>query len=156
MYPLPATFSASSPAVTTSNNVGDQAANVTVTQAVTYTMYGAKQADLVTLIKNAINSQIDASSQSILDDGLSKAKIGVLNTSQGSEQVSLQTAALVGPDINTNEIKKEIAGKKAGDVQSLIGNIPGVTKVEVQLSPFWVSTVPSNASKVQVTVSGAK
>jgi len=156
MYPLPATFSASSPAVTTSNNVGDQAANVTVTQAVTYTMYGAKQADLVTLIKNAINAQIDASSQSILDDGLSKAKIGVLNTSQGSEQVSLQAAALVGPDINTNEIKKEIAGKKAGDVQSLIGNIPGVTKVEVQLSPFWVSTVPSNASKVQVTVSGAK
>lgn len=156
MYPLPATFSAGNPVTTTSNNVGDQAANVTVTQAVTYTMYGAKQADLVALIKSSISSQIDPSSQTILNDGLANAKLGVLNTASGSVQVSLQAVATVGPDINTGEVKKEIAGKKAGDVKSLIGNIPGVTTVEVRLSPFWVSTVPSSPSKVQVTVSGAK
>lgn len=152
VYPLDVTFNAGTPVITTSNNVGDQADNVTVTQAVTYTMYGAKQADLDTLIKNDIGSQINTKTQSILDDGLGKATITVTNTNGTTVLLSLQTTATIGPDINAADIKHQAAGKQIGDVKSMINSIPGVTSVDVQLSPFWVSTVPTNANHVTVTI----
>ena len=154
LYPLSATFNAGDPVITTSNNVGDQADTVTVTQAVTYTMYGAKQADLDTLIKADVDTKIDTSKQSILDDGLGNATVNVVSSGTGSVQLTLQTTATVGPDINTEDIKKQAAGKKSGDVKSSINAIPGVSSVDVQLSPFWVGTVPTNTSKITVTVSG--
>ncbi len=152
MYPLTATFKAGDPAVTTSANPGDQADNVTVTQAVTYTMSGAKQADLDTLIKQFVSKQIDAKSQTILNDGLDQATITVGNTAGTTMQITLQTSASIGPDISVAGIKKEAAGKRIGDVKSMINAVPGVTNVEVQLSPFWVSTVPTNPEQVTVSI----
>lgn len=154
MYPVPVTFVAGTPAVTTSNNVGDQATTVTVTQAVTYSMYGAKQADLDTLVKANVDTQINTSEQVILDDGLSAASMAVVGSGTGTQQISLQTTATVGPDINITTIKKQIAGKQLGDVKASITNIPGVTSVNVHFSPFWVSSVPINPAKVTVTISG--
>lgn len=156
MYPLPDTFTAATPVVTDSNKVGDQATTVTVTQAVTYTMYGVKQTDLQSLVKDDLGSQINPSTQSILDYGLTNAKVAAITTSASTEEVSFQTVATVGPVINITDIKNQIKGKKSGDVKALIGNIPGVTSVNVRLSPFWVSSVPSNLNKVTVTISGAK
>ncbi len=156
MYPLPATFNAGTPVITTSANAGDTADSVTVTQAVTYTMLGAKQADLDNLIKQNIDTQIDAKNQSIQDDGLTSAAIAVTSTTATAQQITLQTTATVGPDISVAEIKKEAAGKKIGDVKAMVNTIPGVTSVDVELSPFWVSTVPMNPDKVTVTIGQTK
>lgn len=156
MYPIPATFNAGTPVITSSNQVGDAVANVTVTQAVTYTMYGVKQNDLTALVQANIKSQTDLTNQGILDNGISNGKFGVVTPGASSEVVSLQTTATIGPDISAADIKKQSAGKKAGDVKSAIGGIPGVTSVDVRLSPFWVSAVPKDMNKVTVTISGAK
>ncbi len=156
LYPLPATFNAGTPVVTTSANVGDAADTVTVTQAVTYTMYGAKQTDLDALIKQYVDTQIDTKTQTILDDGLGGATISIVNATGTTVQLSLQTQATVGPDISTANIKKQAAGKKIGDVKALVNTIPGVTKVDVNLSPFWVSSIPTDTSKITVTISKAK
>ncbi len=156
LYPLPATFNAGTPVVTTSNNVGDQADNVTVTEAITYTMYGAKQADLDSLIKTNVGTQIDLKNQAIVKDGLATATISVTSTANNVAQISLQTTATVGPDINVDTIKQQSVGKRAGDVKSMINAISGVTNVDVQLSPFWVGSVPSHVNKITVTINGAK
>lgn len=156
LYPLPQTFAAGTPVITNSANVGDTADTVTVTQAVTYTMYGAKQADLDALIKQNVDKQIDTSNQVIQDDGLGGATITVVNTANNTVQISLQTQATVGPDINAADIKKQSAGKKIGDVKALVNNVTGVTNVDVKLSPFWVGSVPSNLSKITVIITKAK
>jgi hypothetical protein len=155
LYPLPTTFNAATPTITSSSSVGDPASSVTVTQAVTYTMYGVKKANLDALIANNVDSQINAAKQSIINDGLSSATITVASTSSSGEQIALQTTAVIGPDIHAVDIKKEVAGKKSGDAQSIIGQLPGVTSVSVQLSPFWVSSIPTNPSKVTVTIGKA-
>ena len=155
-YPLPATFNAGAPVITQTNQPGDQADNVTVTQAITYTMYGAMRSDLESLIKAKVSSSVDTHGQSIADDGLDKSTVAVTDSTNGTDQISLQTTAVVGPDIHPDDIKKQIAGKKAGDVKLLVTNLPGVTVVDVRLSPFWVSSVPTNQNKITVTVHGAK
>jgi len=152
LYPLPATFNAGTPLVTTSSNVGDQADTLTVTEAVTYTMLGVKKADLDTLITQNLGNQIDTKEQTILDDGLATGTFTVNNTTATAQQVSLQTVATVGPSINPTEIKKQAGGKRIGDVKSMINAVPGVTSVDVRLSPFWVSMVPTDTTKITVTI----
>jgi hypothetical protein len=155
LYPIPATFSANTPSITSSSNVGDQATTVTVTQSITYTMYGAMKSDLEALIDSNVDSQINTASQTIINDGLSSGTFGVVSSASGDEQVSLLTTAVVGPNINAANIKKEVAGKRSGDAQTFIGQLPGVTSVKVYLSPFWVGSVPTNPSKVTVDISKA-
>lgn len=151
-YAVAATFNAGTPTVTTSANVGDAADNVTVTEVVAYTMLGAKQNDLTTLLHGQINSQINPSQQSILDDGLSTASIHMTASNANSAQISLQTTAIVGPQLSIASIKQQAAGKKSGDVQNQLKNIPGVTSVSIKLSPFWVSSIPKNTAKITVNI----
>ncbi len=155
MYPLPQTFKAGKPVVTTSGNAGDQADTVTVTQAVTYTMLGAQQSDLDALVKAAVDAQIDTHNESILDDGLATGTLAVSDNTGSKATAELQTKATVGPDISVDSIKSEAAGKKIGDIKTTIKAIPGVSNVDVQLSPFWVSAIPSNPQKITVTISKA-
>ena len=48
--------------------------------------------------------------------------------------------AMIGSKSATD--MKQLAGKKSGDVKSLIKQTPGVTNVDVKLSPVWVNAVP--------------
>lgn len=151
-YAIDATFSAGTPNVTTSANVGDAANNVTVTEAVTYTMFGVDEGDLTTLIENSIKDQIDTTKQSILDNGLSKANFNVENLNPNGGQITLATTATVGPELDINQIKEMAAGKKPGAIKSELANNPDVNSVDVKLSPFWVSSVPKKTSKIKVEI----
>lgn len=152
LYPIQATFYQGTPNVSTSVQAGTQANNVTVTESVTYTMYGAKQSDIQTLLDNSIDTQIDQSKQSIQNDGLSQSAITVPNAGTGSTlDISIQTTATIGPHLDLASLKKQVAGKPSGDIKQQIMSLPGVTDVTVKFSPFWVSKAPGNASKINIT-----
>jgi hypothetical protein len=152
LFAIPATFSAGTPTVTTSANVGDASSTVTVTEVVTYTMFGVHQSDLKTLVDSNVNNQIDTAKQSILSEGLSSASFSVQTSSSTGAQLGMQTTAVAGPQLNIVSIKQEVAGKKSGDVISLLKADPDVTDVNVKLSPFWVTTVPTKTSKITIDV----
>jgi hypothetical protein len=155
LYPVQATFSSGTPNTTTSTPVGQSADAVTVTQAVTYTMYGTQRSYLDQLIENDIKQQIDPDTQTILSDGLDKASIKLTTNTDTTAQIGIQTTATVGPKLDVASLKSQIAGKKTGYVKSLIGNQPGVTNVTVKLSPFWVSSAPKSTDKITITVGKA-
>lgn len=150
--PIAVTFNAGTPAVTTSASAGSTVDTVTVTQVTTYTMLGAKQTDLKTLVDNNVKTQIDTSKQSILSEGLAAAKYKVNSATSSGVQVALQTVATAGPDLNVADIKQQSAGKKGGDIKRLLQANPGVTDVNVKLSPFWVQSVPKKTTKITVTI----
>jgi hypothetical protein len=156
LYPIPATFTASTPTPNPSASVGSQATSVTVTESITYTMYGAKQSDLQKLIASNVNGQISTASQKILDYGLSSASFSAQNQSSNSEVVTMQDNALVGSALNTSSIKSKAAGQKPGTAQDTIRGYSGVTSVNVHLSPFWVTSIPKNTSKITVKIVNPK
>ncbi len=151
-YPIDATFSPGTPTITPSASVGSAATTVTVTENITYSMYGVHKSDLQQLIADSLKGQINSSSQSILDYGLTNANISVNSQTDKSAQLSLNTTAVIGPNLNINNIKKEAAGKKAGDIKTAISQNPNVTGVKVSVSPFWSSTAPTNTSKIKVII----
>jgi hypothetical protein len=155
LYALTATFNAGAPDSSNSANVGDAAASVTVTQKITYTMFGVKKSDLQKVVAATVDQQIDTSKQSILDYGIDSASYSA--KSQGdSPELGMNTSVVVGSDINVNTIKQQVAGKKSGDAQSIIKSYPGVTDVQVSYSPFWVSSIPKKTSKINVQIAKPK
>lgn len=151
-YPIDATYQTTTPNVTTSANVGDQATSVTVTETVTYTMFGVSKDDINSLITDQVNGQIDTSKQSILDTGLGQAVFNVNTISNTGAQLTLSTKAIAGPALNVNGIKQMAEGKRVGDIKSQLSNNPDVTSVDVSLSPFWVTTAPKNANRITVNI----
>jgi hypothetical protein len=151
-YAVDATFNAGNPDVKTSVNPNDAADSVTVTQTITYTMLGMKTADLQKIIQNDVKGKIDLKKQKILDYGLDNASIAPQSQNPDGATVSYQTSVVVGSELNENTIKKDVAGKKAGDAKAIIKRNPGVTDVDVTYSPFWVSSIPKKVSKITVVV----
>jgi hypothetical protein len=151
-FPITTTFSSGTPNVTQSAQVGDVANNVTVTEVVNYTMFGAKEKDLDTIVDSAVKNQVDTSKQTILSQGLDSASFNVNSSTSAAAQLTMQTTAEVGPDLNTNAIKQQALGKKPADVKSQLTSNPDVTDVDVKLSPFWVGSVPKKATKVTVKI----
>jgi len=151
-YGVAATFSAGTPTTTNSANVGDTASSVTVTENVTYTMFGAHKDDLKTLIDDSLKDQIDTSKQSILSEGLDSATFNVNSQTATDAQVTMSANAVAGPELNVNDIRQVAAGKKPGDVKHELEANPDVEDVQIKLSPFWVSSVPKKTSKITVTV----
>lgn len=152
MYPLPTTYSAGEPTVTTSANAGDATDSVTVTEVVSYTMLGVQQGDLKSLVDENVKKQIDTSKQSILDEGLRGATFTSNATTATSSQLAMQTVAVAGPQLNVDTIRKNAAGKKSGEVQADLRSNPDVTNVDIKLSPFFVSRIPSKTSRITVTI----
>jgi hypothetical protein len=152
LYAVTATFSAGSPTTSTSADVGDTTSSVTVTENVTYTMFGVHESDLKDLIDESIKDQIDTKKQSILSYGLDSAVFNVNSQTAADAQVSMSTNVVAGPELNTEDIRALAAGKKPGDVKRELAGNPDVEDVQVKLSPFWVSKVPKKTSKITVII----
>ncbi len=153
---LQPTFASGAPVVTTSVNAGDAADNVTVTEVVSYTMLGVQQADLKSLIDENVKKQIDTNKQSILDEGLRSATFTSNSGTATSSQLSVQTVAVAGPQLNVETIRKNAVGKKSGEVIADLRSNPDVTDVNIKLSPFFVSRIPSKTDKITVTIAKPK
>jgi hypothetical protein len=155
-YVIGATFSSGTPAVTQSANVGAVADNVTVTETVTYSMFGVHKGDLEKLVENDVAGQIDTSKQKVQDAGIDRANFNVENQSDTGAQVAMTTKAIAGPDIDTAAIQKNAAGEKPGKIKSDLESNPGIKEVDVNLSPFWVSSVPKNTDKIHIVIAKPK
>jgi hypothetical protein len=153
LFGIEDTLVAGDPQVTTDNKVGDEADSVTVTTTTTYTMWGINKNDIISVVTKAAEGQIDKSKQKILKTGVDDASIKVQSKKSATDQVlSVQSKVVAGPELKPDEIKSQIAGKKSGEIKSLLESRPGVKEVDVKFSPFWVNKTPKNVKKITLTL----
>ncbi len=150
LYPLSVTSTTSQPTVTDSAAVGATATSETVSEVIVYSMYGVSKADLESILNNSIVSQVSSASQTIINNGFNSLNLTLNNGA--NTNLNLTTTAEIGPNISVANIKKNSIGKKAGDIIAQLKSNPNITSVKVNLSPFWVSTVPNNLSKITVNI----
>lgn len=151
-----ASFSIGESQYTVTPAVDSEATEVTVQAITEYTMLGVNEEDLKQLIADAIKDQVDTEKQSILDEGLGDAEFTV-NTDKTAAKVpvKLQTEVVVGPELNQEQLKQQIAGKKKNEAQTLLKAHPGVTDVQIATSPFWNAKIPGKATKITLVVEQA-
>lgn len=156
LYAMDATMSVGTPETKMSAEVGAPAETVAITQTINYTMYGVKLAELEEIIEKSVDDKIDTKKQSIIDYGLDEAVFSIQGITPDGASVSMQTTAVAGTELDTEAIKKQVAGKKAGDAKEIISANPGVTDVNVEYSPFWVGSIPKKTDKITVIVQEPK
>jgi hypothetical protein len=144
---------------TVSPAVGAEGNQVTVSVTNTYSILGVKEDDLKQLIKDEVAKQNEGKNQTILSDGLSKAVFKISSgdgrLGDGQSTLSISTKVIIGPDVNQDNLKQQIAGKKSGEAENIIGQIPGLSDTKVELSPFWVGRVPKSHSKINIEIQQA-
>lgn len=150
--PIPGTFVSSTASTKQSANPGDKVENVTVTQEHVYSMLGVKPSDFESLVAEKVKAQIDTSKQIVTDYGLDEAIFTFFKTESDGATIGFQTTVLTGSELSEDEIKQQVAGKKANEAEELIRSYPGVTDVEVTYSPFWVSAIPKKTTKITVVI----
>lgn len=150
-YVLTNTLKAGDPQITSTPSVGQPASNAAVNIKVTYTVIALQKSDLSKIIQAKLAGQIDKSKQKLTGNFLNDATINVSSQDAKGDallSVNIETTAI--PIINVATVKQVAKGNKTGDIQSAIGNWAGVKNVDVKLSPFWVSKVPNDNSKITV------
>ena len=155
MFALTDTITAVSQTATSSPSVNEEASETTVGLNVTYAMTGISKSDLKLLVEASVKDKIDLSKEQIQDEdyGLGKASVKIQEKkANGDTKVEIQFQLSIGPKLEIDALKKEVAGKKRGDVVNLINSRPGVKDVSVRYSPFWVMSTPSNPSKITIVL----
>jgi len=129
--------------------VGSEATEVTVSYSATFSMLGVKNDDLTQVVNQAVQKEIDPDRQQVQNAGLEQASYKPKKpASDGKTTISMSTIAAIGPKIDTEKLKSEIAGKKKGETEQIVRAFPGVNDVTISFSPFWVNKTPKNPSKV--------
>lgn len=150
---IDASFRTSAAEVKASPEVGKEAPDgkATLNSSITYTMNAIATSELDTYIKQAVDMKLsNEDEQRVYETGASKATIADFAATDSGATANLTASAQVGPQINDDDIKKRVASKRFGDIQSDIESIQGVDSVDVKFFPFWVSTVPDDSEKINV------
>lgn len=150
--PITDTFTAGAPILLSTPNVNDPGSDVSVSVTITYNELGVKQDELKQIVETDIKKHIDSSKQVIQDNGLSKASIQTIEKKAANEvKFNIKTLAVAGPQLDAEGIKKQIAGKKKNETQTIIQSRPGIKDVTITYSPFWVFSTPKNVKHITVT-----
>ncbi len=155
LYAITDSFNGGKATVSSSPQVGQEADSVNVTSTITYTMLGVKEESLEKIIDNSVKGEIDTKTQSVQDYGLDNANFTVNDKNGNQTRMSMQTTIAIGPKLNVDEVKQQVAGKEKGTIQDEIGNVEGVKEVIVDFSPFWVHKAPKNPAKINVVIESA-
>jgi hypothetical protein len=155
-YVLTSTMKAGAPNINASPAVGQPASSANVTVKITYTVLTVKKSDLSQAIEDKLASQIDKTKQKLNGSFLNDADISATQTSDHSANLTVNENTTAVPIIDVASVKKQVAGKKSGDIKSALSGWAGVKSVDVKLSPFWVSKAPNKPSKIKVILTEAK
>lgn len=150
--PIVGTFAQTIATTKQSADPGAKVEEVTVTEEVVYSMLGVKNSDFEALVAEQAKAQINAAKQSVTDYGLNDAIFTLLKIEPDGATIGFQTTVVTGAELNEDEIKQQVAGKKANEAEELIKAHPGVTSVDVTYSPFWVSAIPKKTAKITVVI----
>lgn len=130
---------------TSSPAVDSEATNAKLTAETVYTMIGVQKSDIQKIVEADINTQLRGTpNQKIYDTGLNNLRFTSFQKQADSAYATtLVATGMVGPNIDSAKLAKQLVGKRIGEIQAFVQGIEGVESVDSDLSPFWVTKAPS-------------
>ncbi|MCB9821947.1 hypothetical protein H6801_01075 [Candidatus Nomurabacteria bacterium] len=136
----------SEPAVNQEANEGK------LTMQVSYSILAVAKNDLGASLDSFIATQMtNKDQQRVYNNGLDNVRFEKQSVSGRTAMYKISTTGQYGPQFDLEAIKKELAGKKFGEMRSYIQNLPGVKGSDINLSPFWARRAP-DASRIHINL----
>jgi cell division protein FtsL len=127
--------------------VGQQAEQLSATVVVNYSMFGVSEEELEKILEIRIKESKTEEAQGIVKNGIDELKL-----SAGEDGLfNFSTVAFLGPKLDEEKIKQEVAGKKKGEAIQFVESQEGVNNASVKISPFWGSSLPG-ADKIEIKI----
>jgi hypothetical protein len=147
-------FKADAGDATPSPALGQQATQAKLSAETTYTLAGIADTDLKTLLEGYAEKTItDKDKQGVFDTGIDKVSLTKFQYLDGGKAtVALASATYLGPKIDKDALKKQIVGKRYGEIEQIVKEIPNVDQVDINFAPFWVTNAPA-ANKITIEFS---
>lgn len=118
---------------------------------VVYNLSAVSKVELGLFLDAYFAQQIDGmANQKVYSNGIKTVAFTNFARNDTSMSVNVAATGKYGPKIDEGLIKKNAKGKRFGEIQSNIKEIPGVNNVDIKLSPFWVTAAPNDESKITV------
>lgn len=138
-----------------SPNVDEQAKQAKLTVETTYTMLGLARKDVNELLNTSLKSALDTKpNQSIFSNGSNSIEFGNFQKfDNGTYSTRLSTTGYIGSKIDADALARQVAGKRFGEIQAIVNQIPNVENVDIKFSPFWVNSAPGDPKKVDIKFS---
>lgn len=132
--------------------VGSEANGIVkLTATITASMLAVEQTQLTTFFHASMEEEIAGkSNQKIYDDGSKDVKFTQFTNQNSNPAVRVTANGKIGPEINEDKVKEQVAGKRYGDIQASLESIDGVSDVDTKFWPFWVRTVPNDVKRITV------
>lgn len=148
------TLEQTEPVIKNSSAVNAEATEVTVTQTVKYSMLGVASSDIGAVLDARIEESLkDSPDKNVRSNGLDKAVYRLATKiSADNQTITIQAIAILGPEFDEAIIRKEIVGKKRGEIEKMLESRDGVKSVGVEYSPFWITTTPKKESKITIVI----
>ena len=123
-----------------------------LTSSVTYSLSAVAKSELKVYLDDYFKAQLkDKDDQRVYDNGSGEAKLSNISVVDGGKfGANLVASAKIGPKISDDEVKELAAGKRYGDIQASLEAIQGVESVDVEYSPFWVTSTPNDVKRISV------
>jgi hypothetical protein len=68
--------------------------------------------------------------------------------------VAISGTAKLSAAFDAHQLALDLAGKNKADIQSVLPKYPGISTLDVKVYPFWLSSLPGDATKISVTTVG--
>ncbi|USN96876.1 MAG: hypothetical protein H6797_01615 [Candidatus Nomurabacteria bacterium] len=124
-----------------------------LTADITYSLMGVSKSSLESYLSTAIGQQLNGDkSKRIYDTGVSTVKFSNFQAASGKKPATIDMTGTgqVGLKIDDGEIKSQVGGKLSGEAIDSLKKIDGVNDVSVNLSPFWVQSIPNDPNKITI------
>lgn len=136
--------------VTSQPAAGEEASNATLTATIHFTVLAIERETLTTAVEDFQQAAIDGGNQRIYDNGMDQLIFDLLERDGPAAEIGLSTDGYVGPELDTGQLARDVAGKRYSEVVETVRSRPGVIDVTVDFSPFWVFSAPK-AEKIDIS-----
>ena len=138
--------------VTSEPAVNQEANEGKLTMQANHSILAVTKNDLGASIDSFIASKMtNKDQQKVYSNGLEDVRTEKQSNSGRTAVYKISTTGQYGPQFDLEAIKKELAGKKFGEMRSYIQNLPGVKGSDINLSPFWARRAP-DASRIHINL----
>ena len=137
--------------VSTDIKVGDIANNFQMSVKAKTSISLISTSDLDNIINEKINSRLDTNKE-LLDDSRSYEVGDIIISEDERIIVPIHINQGLVIKIDTDKLKKDIAGKSETELSSYFSNMDGVKSTDISLWPFWVKNIPSSYEKINIAI----
>jgi hypothetical protein len=135
---------------TTNAKAGDGAENLQMTISGSADIIAFRESDVKSLVTNYVEKTGDSQ---LLEKGLTITYMNPqLNADGSAITFDLQITGQAAAKLDTNKIMSDISGMTENTIRTYLGSTKGVDSAHVQLSPFWVRSIPRDSQKIKIVI----